>query len=230
MINTKQFDIKSIKNPAVTVDILIFTIQDNDLKILLVKREADPFKDYWGLSGGFVRIEESLEDAARRKLLEETGVKDIYLEQLYTFGDVKRDPRSRVITVSYFALLPFQAIKISPEDKTREAKLFSLKKLPKLAFDHKKIIDYGVERLKSKIGYSNVAFGLLPKNFRLSQLQKVFETILGHQVDKRNFRKKILSIDLIKPTGKKEVDGAHRPAMLYEFKKKELITFDYLIS
>lgn len=224
-MNTNKFE-----KPSVTVDLLVFTVDRDDLKIILVKRGIEPFKNMWALPGGFVGIGETLEAAAKRELYQETGVEDVYLEQLYTFGDPKRDPRTRVITVSYFALIPSENIKLHPTTDVSDAKWFSIKKLPKLAFDHEKILRYGVERLRSKVGYSNVVFGLLPKKFRLSELQKVYEVILGQNLDKRNFRKRMLSLGLLKSTGKKEVEGAHRPAMLYEFKSREVVLFDFMIS
>lgn len=219
MDNTNNF-----KNPALTVDILIFSIQNNELNIVLVKRDTEPYKNAWALPGGFVRIDESLDGAVKRVLEDKAGISDMYVEQLFTFGEVSRDPRSRVVTVSYFALVPNHKLEINKD--SGDVKLFSVNKLSNLAFDHKKIIEYGVERLKAKIGYSNIAFGLLPKHFRLSDLQKVYEIILSQKVDKRNFRKKMLSLGLLKSTGKKELEGAHRPAMLYEFKNKEVVFFD----
>lgn len=212
--------------PRVTVDTLIFTIQDDQLKIASVKRAVEPFKDMWAIPGGFVLDGESLEDAAIREMAEETGVKNVYLEQLYTFGDPGRDPRGRVITVAYFALVPSEQIKLKATTDVSDVKWVSVKELPALAFDHKKIIDYAVNRLKNKIEYSNIVHGLLPNKFRLSELQKVYEIILGHTLDKRNFRKRMLSLGLLKATGDREIEGAHRPAMLYQFKTKEVVFFD----
>ena len=195
-MNTKQ-PADNFSRPSVTVDVLIFTIQESLLKIALIKRGVEPFKNMWAIPGGFVHLDESLEEAAKRELAEEAGVKDVYLEQLYTFGD----PKS-------------------------EARWFSTADLPKLAFDHKQILDYALERLRLKIQYSNIAYGLLPKKFRLSDLQRVYEIILGQRQDKRNFRKRMLSLGLLKETGEKELEGAHRPAMLYQFKTKDIIFID----
>ncbi len=230
-MNTKKssksrYDVSKYKRPSVTADILVFTVQDNELKIALVKRGLWPFEGRWALPGGFVKMKETLENAAKRELREETGVKNVYLEQLYTFGDVKRDPRTRVITVAHFALVPSENIKLSAATDAKEVKWFFVKKLPPLAFDHKKIIQRGLARLRSKIGYTNIVWGLLPKKFRLSQLQNIYEAVLGKKVDKRNFRRKMLALGLLAPTGQKEVDGAHRPAMLYKFKTKEVVFFD----
>lgn len=221
-----KFDPSKFERPSVSVDVLIFTIEDNQLKLVLVKRAYEPFKDSWAIPGGFVRIDESVDEAARRELSEETGVKDVYLEQLYTFGDPKRDPRARVITVAYFALAPRENLKLASSGDAEEVGLFSVSQLPALAFDHQKIVSLGLERLRAKMSYSNIAFGLLPNKFRLSQLQQVYEVILGHPLDKRNFRKKIDSLGLLEATGEKELEGAHRPAMLYRFKNKEVVFFD----
>lgn len=223
-MNTKS-NSKKYPHPAVTVDVLIFTIDDNQLKVVLVKRGIPPFKDMWAIPGGFVRSDESLEQAATRELSEETGVSRVYLEQLYTFGDPKRDPRERVITVSYMALVPINKIKLSASTDVTEAKLFDTGKLPPLAFDHKKIFDYALKRLRAKIEYTNIVYSLLTPQFRLSQLQKVYEVVLQKKLDKRNFRKRMLSLDLLKSSGKKDFQGAHRPAMLYQFKKREVVFF-----
>lgn len=212
--------------PSVTVDILLFTVVENDLKILLIKRNIAPFKGSWALPGGFVRINESLEDAALRELKEEGNVDNVYLEQLFTFGDPRRDPRSRVITVTYLALADSSSWDVRSGGDAREASLYSVSKLPTLAFDHRKIIDYGIERLRAKIGYSNIAMGLLGEEFTLTDLQKKHEVILGIPLDKRNFRKKILSTGVVVPTGKLSDGGAHRPAAFYRFKSKKLIITD----
>lgn len=222
----KDYDINKFERPSVTVDVLLFTIIDNDLNILLVKRSVWPEEGKWALPGGFVPLNDSLEDTARMRLEEKVGITDVYLEQLYTFGDPKRDRRTRVITVAYFALVPSEKIKVKPTELVQDAKWFPVKKLPVLAFDHKLIVEFGVDRLKAKVGYSNIVFGLLPDKFRLSELQNYYEIILGHQLDKRNFRKKILASDLLVKTNDKEIDGAHRPALLYKFKKREVIMFD----
>ena len=214
----KKYDVTKFERPSVTVDIIIFTIKNNDLKILLVKRKVWPFENMWALPGGFVRMNESLEEAAKRELVEETGVKDIYLEQLYTFGNPKRDPRTRVITVAYFALInPDQKLKASTD--VSEVGWFSAYKIPELAFDHKDIIGYAIKRLRWKLEYTTIGFTLLSEKFTLTQLQDIYEIIFNKKFDKRNFRKKILSLDIIKEEGIMK-DVSHRPAKLYVLKKK----------
>lgn len=222
----KNYNPDEYQCPSVTVDILVFTIEASELKVLLIKRGIEPFKDEWALPGGFIKMDESLENAALRELVQETGVKNVYLEQLYTFGEPKRDPRTRVITVAYFALVPNAKLDLKASSDAKDVSWFSIKKLPKLAFDHKRIIDYALNRLKSKIEYSNIVYGLLPAKFRLSELQKVYEVILDKKMDKRNFRKWIISLGLLESTGEKDVDGAHRPAELFRFKKREPVLFD----
>lgn len=204
----------------VTVDIIIFTIQNESLKVLLVKRKYDPFKDFWAIPGGFVQPNESLEDAAKRELVEETGVKDIYLEQLYTFGNPARDPRGRVISTAYFALINSKNQTLRASTDVVEAQWYTVNKIPKLAFDHKSILDYSLKRLQWKLEYTTVAFQLLPKKFTLTQLQKIYEIIINKPFDKRNFRKKIHSLDVIEETGEITEGVSHRPAKLYQCKRK----------
>jgi 8-oxo-dGTP diphosphatase len=209
--------------PAVTVDLVIFTIADNDLKVLLIRRGGEPYKNHWTLPGGFVEIDESLEAAAARELKEEAGVTNVYLEQLYTFGDPKRDPRGRVISVSYFALVDAEQQRIraaSDATETEWHSVFDPALATKLAFDHKQILDYAVWRLRNKIEWTTVGYELLPKKFTLSELQRVYEIILQRPVDKRNFRKKILAQGQIRELNETRSDGAHRPAKLYSFREK----------
>lgn len=209
--------------PMVAVDMLIFTVTDNKLKVLLVKRGIEPFKNKWAIPGGFIFENETLEESAKRELKEETGVTTGYLEQLYTFGEPKRDPRGRVISVSYFALIPASKTgTISKDADTKEAKWFSVDNLPKLAFDHKKIVTYALKRLQWKLEYTNVAYSILEDEFTLTDLQKVYEIVFGRPFDKRNFRKKIMSLNLVEPTGKKVVFGVHRPAKTYRFIRRKL--------
>jgi len=222
----KGYDATKYDRPSVAADVLLFTIENGSLQILLVRRNEEPFKDRWSLPGGFVRIDESVDQTASRELEEETGVKNIYMEQLYTFGDPKRDPRTRVISVTYMALTTKNEWKLRASGDVSQAKFFPVTDLPTLAFDHREIYKYGLERLRGKLGYTSIAFGLLPDTFTLTNLQSVYEIILDKKIDKRNFRKKILSTDLLVSAGKKSSGGAHRPAELYRFKKKEIVYTD----
>ncbi len=198
----------------VTVDVCIFAIRDDDLMVLLVKREIPPFKGTWALPGAFVRVDETLEDAAKRVLKEKAGItQPLYLEQLYTYGDLDRDPRGRVITVAYFAFVNPDRITIS-----ENARWHPVYELPRLAFDHERIVKYAHQRLKYKLEYTAIALDILPELFTLTELQRVYEIILGEQLDKRNFRKKILSMGILEATDKYRL-GTHRPARLYRFKR-----------
>ena len=214
----------SYEQPGITVDLVIFTVNKNKLKVLLAKRAEAPFSGYWSLPGGFLLAGESLEDAAFRVLKEKTGVKNVYLEQLYTFGKPDRDPRARVITVAYFALIPWENLDQPESERVANLTWSAVEQLPRLAFDHKEIVNYAVQRLRSKASYSNIVYGLMPEHFRLSELQTMYEIIIDDKLDKRNFRKRMLATGLLQETGKKDLLGAHRPAMLYQFKKME-ITF-----
>lgn len=222
----KNYNIEEFDRPSVTVDVLLFTVHQGELKVLLIQRNSWPFEGFWALPGGFVQMDESLDEAAKRKLSEETGMLGVYLEQLYTFGGPKRDPRTRVVTVSYFALVPSAEVGSFESSDIRRVQWFGIRKLPELAFDHAEIIGFGVERLRNKIQYSSLAYGLLPDRFRFSDMQKIYEVILDKKLDKRNFRKQMMSLGLLEETGEKVVEGAHRPAMLYKFKKRDLVIFD----
>jgi len=212
-------------HPAVTTDIVIFTIRNDELKVLLIKRALPPHKNEWALPGGFINLEESLEEGARRELEEETGVSGVYLEQLYTFGKPDRDPRERVITVAYYALIPSDKIEIQAGSDAEGVSWFGMQELPDLAFDHKEILKMAHQRLTAKLDYSTIAFQFMPTQFTLSELQQVYELILREPIDKRNFRKRILSLNLIKETGKERKAGAHRPARLYRVKNPNRIDF-----
>ena len=205
----------------VTVDIVIFTIRDDALQVLLVRRGIPPFEGAWAIPGGFVLPNESLDDAARRELREETGVDDVWLEQLYTFGDPDRDPRGRVITVAYYALIsPDRAPPLAGSDAA-EARWWPADRPPRpLAFDHEEILATAVERVRGKLTYTAIGFELLPKKFTLSQLQRVHEAILGEPLDKRNFRKRIDALDLVRPLDESVSVGAGRPAQLFSFRRR----------
>jgi 8-oxo-dGTP diphosphatase len=207
--------------PALTVDAVVFGLDDEDLKVLLVRRDIEPFKGKWALPGGFVRVGETLEDAVRRELREETGVAEVFLEQLYTFGAIDRDPRERVVTVAYYALVKLSDHRIHAATDACDAAWFAVSEAQDLAFDHERILATALERLKNKVRYQPIGFELLPPQFTLSQLQRLYETILETPLDKRNFRKKILSMDFIVALDEVEKDVAHRAARLYRFDRKK---------
>jgi 8-oxo-dGTP diphosphatase len=207
--------------PALTVDVVVFAHDDEDLKVMLIQRDLEPFANRWALPGGFVRIDETLDEAARRELSEETGLKDIFLEQLYTFGELDRDPRERVVTVAFFALVNLAGHEIRASTDARNAAWFLVSDLPTLAFDHERILKAAHERLRGKVRYQPIGFELLPEKFTLRQLQHLYEIILDRELDKRNFRKKVLSLDVVKETAEIEQDVAHRAARLYRFDKRK---------
>jgi 8-oxo-dGTP diphosphatase len=211
------YDPGKYERPSVTVDVVMMSLRQGDLQVLLIKRRSWPFEGMWAIPGGFINMDESLETAAKRELREETGVEDVYLEQLYTFGDPGRDPRTRVITVVYFALLDSERLQVRANDDAMEVGWFPVYNLPPLAFDHAKILAYALERLRGKLEYTTIAFSLLPEQFTLRELQRVYEIILHRRLDKRNFRKKILATGILEDTGAKKMEGTHRPARLYRF-------------
>jgi 8-oxo-dGTP diphosphatase len=203
--------------PALTVDCVIFGWDGAALKVLLIRRGAEPFLGQWALPGGFVQMEESLEAAAKRELQEETGLKDVYMEQLATLGAPDRDPRGRVVSVAYFSLINLAGNTPVASTDASDADWFSMDTLPGLAFDHSGILKIALERLRGKISYRPVGFELLPQKFPLSELQRIYEAILGSPMDKRNFRKKVLSTGLLRQIGEKEKGVAHRAAQLFSF-------------
>jgi 8-oxo-dGTP diphosphatase len=207
--------------PAMTVDAVVFGLDDEDLKVLLIRRALEPFQGKWALPGGFVRVEETLEEAVRRELQEETGIAQLFLEQLYTFGAVDRDPRERVVTVAYFALVKLSDHRIKAATDARDAAWFAVSEARGLAFDHDRILEAALERLKGKVRYQPIGFELLPPQFTLSQLQRLYETVLETPLDKRNFRKKILGMDFLVALDEVQKDVAHRAARLYRFDRKK---------
>jgi len=204
-------------HPAVTVDAVVFGVEDDTLKVLLIERRYDPFAGSWALPGGFVGPDEGLDAAARRELLEETGADVGFLEQLYTFGAPGRDPRERVITVAYYALVDLAAYRLHPATDAAAARWFSVHELPALAFDHQGILNVAVSRLRGKLGYAPLGFELLPPKFTLTELQKLYETILGRTLDKRNFRRKVLATDVLLELDERRAGVAHRAPRLYRF-------------
>lgn len=206
---------------ALTVDCVVFGLDRQELKVMLIRRDLPPFEGRWALPGGFVRLDETLEDAALRELREETGLENVYLEQLYTIGDVDRDPRERVVTVAYYALVKPSDHRVRAATDARAAAWFAIDDLPHLAFDHHKILAMAHQRLRGKVRYQPIGFELLPTKFALRQLQHLYEVILDRCLDKRNFRKKILSMDVLVELDEVETDVAHRAARLYRFDRKK---------
>ena len=207
--------------PSVTVDCVVFGIDEGDLKVLLIQRQLEPFAHGWALPGGFVLMEESLDDAAMRELREETGLHRVFLEQLYTFGDPRRDPRGRVITVAYYALVNLADHKLQAATDAENVGWFAASDLPTLAFDHAGIVEVARERLRGKVRYAPIGFELLPPKFTLTQLQRLYEIVLERELDKRNFRKKVLGMGLLEETDEVEKDVAHRAARLYRFDRRK---------
>lgn len=204
--------------PALTVDIVAFSIQNQELCVLLIKRAEEPFAKMWALPGGFVKMDEDLNAAAERELEEETGVQGAYLEQLYTYGAPQRDPRGRVISVAHFALIPSnEPIRPSGGSDASSAQWHPMNDLPPLAFDHLEIVTYALRRLRYKLEYTAVGFELLPEKFTLTELQQTYEIILGEELDKRNFRRRILQAGIIEATPHKRT-GEGRPARLYRYR------------
>jgi 8-oxo-dGTP diphosphatase len=210
----------------ITTDSVVFTIINDDLNILLVKRKYAPFKGKYALPGGFVRLSEDIEASALRELKEETGVKNIFMKQLNSYGKVGRDPRARIITVPFFALINSDKVKLQGGTDAESAHWFPISELPELGFDHKKIIADALDYLKSELQKTNVAVQIMPEKFTLTELQKMYEAVLDTELDKRNFRKKIKELDLLKSLNETKMDGPHRPAQLFKFKDKNYFRFE----
>ena len=200
---------------ALTTDVVIFTIRDERLSVLLIKRSRAPFARVWALPGGFVQSEEDLDECAARMLAEKTGVRGVYLEQLYSFGAPERDPRGRVVSVAYYALVPIDRIRLRADAGAAELAWCAVDQLPELAFDHARIIAMAHQRLAAKLDYSTIALQFMPEKFTLSELQSVYETILGEDLDKRNFRKRLRGLRCLEETGESFRAGKHRPAKLF---------------
>jgi len=198
----------------------VFGLDEEDLKVLLIQRDNDPFEGRWALPGGFAKVGEAIEETARRELAEETGLKSVFLEQLYTFGEPDRDPREHVITIAYYALVNLAEHTVRPATDARSAAWFEIDDVPDLAFDHNRILHTAYHRLKGKISYVPIGFELLSRKFALRQLQQLYEKILDRKLDKRNFRKKILKMAILKELDEIETDVAHRAARLYCFDKE----------
>jgi 8-oxo-dGTP diphosphatase len=222
----KNYSPQNFDRPSVTVDVAMLSVEDKCLKVLVIRRTDHPFKDFWTLPGGFVGMNESLEDAAIRILKSKAGLNDVFLEQLYTFGNPERDPRTRVISVAYYALVPFERLQllhdIALAELREEAKLQIMlqDKRIQLGFDHQHILEVVLQRLRGKLMYTPLGFELLPKHFTLRELQNIHETILGHKLNKDSFRRRMLASGELEATGKMETGKEFRPAELYRRKEE----------
>jgi 8-oxo-dGTP diphosphatase len=218
--NAETYDPSRYDRPSVTVDVVIFTLQDSELHVLLVQRKRWPFEGHWAIPGGFVGMDEGLEEAARRELEEETGVHDIYLEQLYTFGHPQRDPRTRVISVAYIALIRSDTQTLRVSEESADVRWFPVRELPEpLAFDHENILAIALERLRSKLEYTTLAFQLLPEVFSILELKHIYEQIWGEEkLDKGNFYRKLKDANILEDTGMRR-EGRGRPTTLYRFRR-----------
>jgi 8-oxo-dGTP diphosphatase len=201
----------------VSVLVVILTVRDGELQVMLIHRSGEPHQGMWALPGGLLHPDESLANAAARKLVEETGVHDLYLEQLYTFSGLGGE---KSVAVGYFALVDPRRVRFRDEP-VWEPRWFPVANLPELAFDNDSVIDHAITRLRNKLEYTNVAYSLMPNEFTVSDLQAVYESIFGRSFDKRNFRRRMVSQGLIKPTGRTFAGGAHRPAELFEFTSRQ---------
>jgi 8-oxo-dGTP diphosphatase len=206
-------------HPAVTVDCVIFGLDGSELKLLLIERMLEPYAGSWALPGGFIKLDESLEESARRELREETGVSKVFIEQIGAFGDPGRDPRERVITIAWWAIVNLFEHPVKADTDARNAAWFAVGKLPALAFDHRSILEAALGRLREKVRTEPLAFEFLPRKFTLTQLQRFYETVFGERLDKRNFRKKALSFGVLSELDEYESGVAHRAARLYRFDK-----------
>lgn len=214
----ENYDPSRYERPSVTVDVVIFTLLERELNVLLVKRRRWPYEGSWAIPGGFVQMDESLELAARRELEEETGVRDVYLEQLYTFGEPHRDPRLRVISIAYIALIRNERQTLRASEESVDVRWFPVQRLPgQLAFDHEHILATALDRLRSKLEYTTLAFQLLPEVFSILELKHIYEQILGEELDKGNFYRKIKDARVLEDTGLRR-EGRGRPTALYRFR------------
>lgn len=206
----------------VSVDAVVFGYdQENGISVLLIKRKNEPFQKMWALPGGLVLNQESLDHAVTRELKEEAGIDVNYLEQLFTFGAPDRDPRNHAISISYFGLVRPQDFQLAAQTDAEDVGWYNIKKLPRLAFDHRKIIDAAIKRLRGKITYEPVGFELLDKEFPFSDLEKLYHTLLDQEIDRRNFKKKIMSLEILEETETVIQRKSGRPARLYKFNKKK---------
>lgn len=220
--------LKKYTHAVIATDVVILTVRDGKPQVLLIKMKKHPYEKAWALPGGLVSGEESLEDSARKHLKEKAGVAQVYLEQLATFGDPARDPFGRVVSVAYVALIPTDNVELMTTDEYADVAWSPVSRLPQLAYDHKDIVRTALSRIKAKLEYTNIAYSLLPHEFPLSAVQELYEIILGRPLDKRNFRKKFLTLNLVTPIKGGQSQGAHRPAQLYRFKERKPMMVEVL--
>jgi 8-oxo-dGTP diphosphatase len=218
---TTQTYVYDYPRPAVTTDCVIFGFDKEELKVLLIERDIEPYKACWALPGGFLDMDEEAEACARRKLKEETALENLYMEQLYTFSSVDRDPRYRVISIAYYALVKLSDYHAQAGTDTSKAQWFPLQEVPKLAFDHTDILEIARQRLKGKIKYQPIGFELLPEKFTFPELHQLYETVLQTPLDRRNFRKKMLSFNLLTDLNIFATGAPNRSAKLYSFDKQK---------
>ena len=221
-------NIKKYAYPMIAVDVVLFTVKDDHLHALLIKMKKHPYENMWTAPGGMIKGDETPDDAAARILRDKTGVHDVYLEQLYTFGEVNRDPFGRVISIGYMALVPSDHLELATNGEYDGVAWLPVNKLPALAYDHTQMIALAADRLQAKLGYTNIAKALLPAKFPFSHLQHIYECILGKALDKRNFHKRMLALGLVAKTREFEKNVPYRPAQLYRFKHTELMYVDIL--
>lgn len=211
-----------LQDIRVAVDAVVFGyFAKKELNVLLIQRNIEPFKGDWALPGGLVLNNESLDDAVKRELMEEAGIKPDFLEQLYSFGNPERDPRNRVVSVAYFGLVNPTYHRLQASTDADDAKWFNINNLPKLSFDHQEILDKAIERLRTKIQYQPIGFNLLKKEFPFSDLEDLYKTIIGQEIDRRNFRKKIMSFGFLEETDKVHQEGSGRPGKLFKINPKK---------
>ncbi|HEX2970413.1 MAG TPA: NUDIX domain-containing protein [Bacteroidales bacterium] len=209
--------------PAVTTDIVLFGFEERKLKVLLIKRKSSPFEGKWAFPGGFLEIDETAEEGAKRELSEETGIKDVFPEELRTFSEVNRDPRGRTVSIAFYALIRMTEIFAVAGDDATESGWFHVSDMPQLAFDHDKILSSAIEKLREQFRYQPVAFDLLEEKFTIPQLQELYEQVLNIEFDRSNFRKKVISSGLLKDINETEDGVPHRGARYFIFDKKEYL-------